>query len=450
MGGGSGGSTGMVAYPDYMQEMHHIWLTQVDQDMVNLRAWNPYLLAAAFNPNTFLGSSSEAVAAVYDAAGIFNPETSWQSSLAVAKEVSDANVAYLGVKQSIVDVAALANAMEYASDWNTAVDTAHIRIEDSDYNEVLDALLSYKTILDALIAGDFWTAAATTVSAKIDSTFSTSNANADALAYAQILEDEITARILPRFKSGMRDINAAMGSAFVLGEAIIWGMMDRDVAKYLAGLKEKLIGQKAMLFDKGIDQIVKLEADKLINLGSITTQRIAFFAKKGDLTYSNAVEMLKMIGQKIEFLQKNSTTSAMVYNSYSDDLSKSTTDILHSQIQKIAFLKDILHYVVESNRIAIVANKEYASESLAIADNAKTWYVKSYQFGNNVLASIGSGVAMNEPNVASKTTTAIGGAMSGAATGAMVGSSYPAVGTAIGAAAGAIIGGIGGYLGGGK
>jgi hypothetical protein len=55
---------------------------------------------------------------------------------------------------------------------------------------------------------------------------------ADIIAYENQLDDNITTRVLPRFRRGMQDINAVVSSAFVIGEAVIEAFQARDVAKY--------------------------------------------------------------------------------------------------------------------------------------------------------------------------------------------------------------------------
>lgn len=60
---------------------------------------------------------------------------------------------------------------------------------------------------------------------------------ADAAAFASILDADLNVKILPRFRRGMQDINAVVSSAFVLGEAVIEGFRDRELAKYTSGLR---------------------------------------------------------------------------------------------------------------------------------------------------------------------------------------------------------------------
>ena len=60
---------------------------------------------------------------------------------------------------------------------------------------------------------------------------------ADAAAFASILDADINTKILPRFRRGMQDINAVVSSAFVLGEAVIEGYRDRELAKHTSVLR---------------------------------------------------------------------------------------------------------------------------------------------------------------------------------------------------------------------
>jgi len=60
---------------------------------------------------------------------------------------------------------------------------------------------------------------------------------ADVAAFANQLDDEIVTKVLPRFRGGMRDINAVVSSSFVVGQSVIEGFRDREVAKHASGLR---------------------------------------------------------------------------------------------------------------------------------------------------------------------------------------------------------------------
>lgn len=102
---------------------------------------------------------------------------------------------------------------------------------------------AYTTVLTAfkaMLAGisdtgdwaDFYAQARTTIDNAVDLA-------ADIAAYADQIDDEITTKVLPRFRRGMQDINAVVSSAFPIGEAVIEGFRDREVAKYSSELRLK-------------------------------------------------------------------------------------------------------------------------------------------------------------------------------------------------------------------
>jgi hypothetical protein len=94
---------------------------------------------------------------------------------------------------------------------------------DSDIDTYLDAIA---TAIDSNV---------------IDSTYITN----DISAFSDVLDDQIETVVLPKFQAGLRDVNAVCSSAFMVGEAILWGMRDRDVAKYGTDLRTKLAIQRA-------------------------------------------------------------------------------------------------------------------------------------------------------------------------------------------------------------
>ena len=60
-------------------------------------------------------------------------------------------------------------------------------------------------------------------------------------AEAELMNDDIDASILPRFQTGMRDINSVMSSSFVIGKAVILDGRGKSLDKFSAELKYRLI-----------------------------------------------------------------------------------------------------------------------------------------------------------------------------------------------------------------
>ena len=207
---------------------------------------------------------------------------------------------------------------------------------DTELDEMTDSIDDFAALI-----------AATLVDAAVDNVVT---------EYSTDLGDRLTAEVLPRFRAGMRDINAVVSSAFALGQAIIEASQARQVAGF------------------------------------------------------SSAAHLKVIDLRLDYQ------------------------------------KALTHYVVEANRIKIVAKKEETDTQLEIDEADASWDLEVFQHGANLLASIGGGVAQSQKKKKNAAASAIGGAMTGAAAGAMVGASYGSGGGPYGAAIGAVLGAAAGLL----
>lgn len=435
MSGGGGGGSGKVEYPDYMMEWHHVWLENVAGSMQEAWNANPYEWAQAFNPSPILDYSNAAVVSTSNTVSALVPDYEWSDAHDLVSAKVE-GIPFVNAQLSLSAFNVLLNTLDMSTDWNKAMSVAKLKVEDEDYDRVIEELENYRDIVAEFIAGDFWSNAADVAKTKVDGVVSDADTAKDALAYAQTLEDEIKNRVIPRFRSGLRDVNAVMNSAFVLGESVIWGMMDRDVAKYFAQARDRNASQKNEMVMKGVEQMTQLESAKLMHQGEVVKDSLLLYGKKLELTSANAGDMLKMLNQKIQFAKDEAALRNQLYSAHDDFASRGSSDILQAQMQRIGFIKDILHYTIENNRIGMVALKEYTAEQLAVEDNQASWDLKTYQYGANMLAAIGGGAAVNSPNEASTARTAIGGALSGAGAGAAMSGGNP-VAIGIGAILGA-------------
>ncbi len=124
------------------------------------------------------------------------------------------------------------------------------------------ALCAFDAAVNALDNDDDWESAMTAARVEIDTNVvSTAYIDADVAEFSDLLDDERDTKILPRFKAGMANINAAMSSSFVMGEAIIEAFGARDVSKYSKELRMKLNWQRN-------EMIVKAAETMLSNLMS--------------------------------------------------------------------------------------------------------------------------------------------------------------------------------------
>ena len=245
------------------------------------------------------------------------------------------------------------NAALGSSPWTT-----HTAYDpDDDIVELIAAPSNVQTLVDLL-------SSSTTLDTLISNVLSDSRIDNAVNEYASDLDARLVSDILPRFEAGMRDINAVMSSAFVIGRAIIEENQDRQVAKYSADLHMRAFSDDA----------------------------------------------IRVIGLKLEYQR---IASAMLSESY---------------------------------RMKIVAKKEENDVNIKIDEEDALWDLSIFQYGSNLLASIGGGVANPKAKGPSTAQSAIGGALSGAASGAMVGSAVPGIGTGIGAIAGGVLGAASAFL----
>ena len=119
---------------------------------------------------------------------------------------------------------------------------------------------------------------------------------------------------------------------------------------------------------------------------------------------------------------------------------------LQALAHKLEYTRALSALMVETGRIVIVANKEYADGKIEERDARGKWPLDLYTYGGNMLASIGS-ASVQTGIKKNKTASAIGGGLSGAAMGASTGAQMGVSGGGYyGAAIGAVLGAAAGLL----
>ena len=353
-GSGGGGSSGEVGFPAYMETIHNDWLDQTGVDNINDSITDVM--------NAMLGSSPWTALSAYD---------------------PDADIT--AYEAAITAFAAILAGITDTTDWAALFTQADTSIGAHPTLAVAD-----KSVADMAGVGGITEAVIV----------------ADGTAFANRLDDEITTKVLPRFEGGMRDINAVVSSAFVLGRSIIEGFRDREVAKH-----DSEIRLAAMHKNADID------------------------LEEGKANLVKDVEVASMnLGKDVEVGKTNSTIEA----NYSNMYVSAANQMLNLMLNRINWEAAYVHTVVESKRIKIVAKKEQTDMDADIDKRDALWDAEVFQYGANLLGSIGSGVV--KPDKPSLTQSVIGGAMTGAAAGGM------ATGTPQGAAAGAVLGAASAFL----
>lgn len=159
------------------------------------------------------------------------------------------------------------------------------------------AVAAFNALVDALDHEQDWEDAVDAAVAKADgAVFDDTHVNSDISAFGDILDEQVENVVLPRFQGGMRDINAVMSSAFVMGEAIIEGMRTRDVAKYGTELKIKTNIQRNDFVLKGTeamlrDQIGRIELEKAVAHYTMESNRIRAVALKEKKDTENTIDV---------------------------------------------------------------------------------------------------------------------------------------------------------------
>jgi len=112
----------------------------------------------------------------------------------------------------------------------------------------------------------------------VSNVLSDAKITADSAAFGASLDAQIATSVVPRFEAGMRDINAVMSSAFVIGRALIEDGRDREVAKYETGLRVQAFGELSLRLIE-----LKIQALQAASNAYDSTYKGKIVAKKEEL-----------------------------------------------------------------------------------------------------------------------------------------------------------------------
>jgi len=128
---------------------------------------------------------------------------------------------------------------------------------DADITALEAVIAGFDTIIAGIDEPVDWAALFTQAETSIDGV-SDADITADVAAFAAEQDDQLTAVTLPRFEAGMRDINAVVSSAFVIGRSNIEGFRDRDVARHSSKLRLAVVSDRQRLYLEGTSQMLRL------------------------------------------------------------------------------------------------------------------------------------------------------------------------------------------------
>jgi len=161
-------------------------------------------------------------------------------------------------------ITAIMNAAIGNSPWATEV----AYDPDTDLTALLAAPNVLQTLVTLLSTG-------TTLDALVSNILSDTYIDTAVTEYAADLDARLNAEVIPRFEAGMRDINAVVSSAFVIGKALIEENQDRQVALYSSQLHLKAKSDDSLKI-----VMMKLEYQKAVSQMIAEAYRIKIVAKK--------------------------------------------------------------------------------------------------------------------------------------------------------------------------
>lgn len=142
---------------------------------------------------------------------------------------------------------------------------------DTDLTELIAQPDDLQTLVTLLSNG-------TTLDTLISNVLDTTRIDDEIAAFAADLDARLVSEVLPRFEGGMRDINAVVSSAFVIGRALIEEGQDRQVAKFNADVRMKAFSDDAI---KVVG--MKLEYQRVVSAMLMEGYRMKIVAKKEEM-----------------------------------------------------------------------------------------------------------------------------------------------------------------------
>lgn len=166
------------------------------------------------------------------------------------------------------------------------------------------AMAAFRALLSGISDTAAWNSFFTQASASLGAASSISDAAivADVAAFAGDLDDDIVAKVLPRYRRGMQDINSVVSSAFAIGESVIEGFRLKAIAKHdselrveAAKLNATMVTENKRLILEGSGQILRLMLQRIAFESeyarmSVESNRIKIVAKKEQTDQDDTID----------------------------------------------------------------------------------------------------------------------------------------------------------------
>jgi len=240
MSGGGGGSSGQVSYPDYLQTFHRNVLNHDGGTLITRSYADAHNTTVGLNPfdDALAYDPADQVTEVESIFSVANTAINEFSNITTFNAAFNAAIVLLTLDVSPLE-SATADTVTLDSVIATSVtpDTATADSAVADTTTLSVAVADTAAVANIYVPSTITATPIVPDSMDIDETALAD----DVAAYAAILKDNLDNVVLPQYKAGMLNINAITTSAFVIGEALLYAMYDRDVARYAAEQRTKYL-----------------------------------------------------------------------------------------------------------------------------------------------------------------------------------------------------------------
>jgi hypothetical protein len=117
---------------------------------------------------------------------------------------------------------------------------------------------------------------------------------ARAAAHAALLDTDLAAKVYPKFEAGMRDINAIMTSAFVIGRANIAIDRNDKYDRFVADMELQIIKDRNNMINQAVSEMIRLflqrvEFQRALAALQVDFYRIKIAAKADEATENKSI-----------------------------------------------------------------------------------------------------------------------------------------------------------------
>ena len=207
---------------------------------------------------------------------------------------------------------------DYHEDWVIAMNTAlgastfpalTVYDPDTDLATMLTAINTFSALVSAIDEHTDYDTIYANATALADAYFDpAAYITARVTAHSTTLDTELNTKIYPRFLAGMRNINAVLSSAFVIGQAAIAQYKLDKVAKFQADMELQVISKRVEVIQAIAAEMMRLKLQKLefnraIAAMTLDYARLVISAKEDEFveTKSAAIEALKWPLEKYKY-----------------------------------------------------------------------------------------------------------------------------------------------------